>query len=95
MKAGSQEITYRLPKAEYSDELVPNQTFDQAPQYVLAGGFVFVPLTNDYLRSWGSGLACQHAPFRLFYYNMDKVTPDHPERVVFVTSTARSGQSRL
>jgi hypothetical protein len=76
-----QEITYRLPKAEYSDELVPNQSFDQVPQYVLAGGFVFVPLTNDYLRSWGADWR-QHAPFRLFYYNMGKVTPDHPERVV-------------
>ncbi len=76
-----QEITYRLPKAEYSDELIPNQTFDQAPQYVLAGGFVFVPLTNDYLRSWGAGWR-QAAPFRLSYYAMDKVTPDRPERVV-------------
>jgi hypothetical protein len=76
-----QEITYTLPKAEYSDELVPNQSFDQTPQYVLAGGFVFVPLTNDYLRSWGTDWH-QHAPFRLFYYNMGKVTPDHPERVV-------------
>jgi hypothetical protein len=76
-----QEITYQLPKAEYSDELVPNQSFDQVPQYVLAGGFVFVPLTNDYLRSWGADWR-QHAPFRLFYYNMGKVTPEHPERVV-------------
>jgi hypothetical protein len=76
-----QELTYTLPKAEYSDELVPNQSFDQTPQYVLAGGFVFVPLTNDYLRSWGSDWH-QHAPFRLFYYNMGKVTPEHPERVV-------------
>lgn len=76
-----QEITYKLPKAEYSDELVPNQSFDQVPQYVLAGGFIFVPLTNDYLRSWGADWR-QHAPFRLFYYNMSKVTPEHPERVV-------------
>jgi hypothetical protein len=76
-----QEITYRLTKAEYSDELVPNQTFDQEPQYVLAGGFVFVPLTDDYLRSWGANWR-EEAPFRLFYYNLEKVTPQHPERVV-------------
>jgi hypothetical protein len=74
-------LTYRLPKAEYSDELVPNQSFDQVPQYVLAGGFIFVPLTDDYLRSWGADWR-QRAPFRLFYYNLDKVTPEHPERVV-------------
>jgi hypothetical protein len=76
-----QDITYRLPKAEYSDELIPGQTFDQVPPYVLAGGFIFVPLTGDYLRSWGADWR-QHAPFRLSYYGMDKVTPEHPERVV-------------
>jgi hypothetical protein len=74
-------ITYRLPKADYRDELVPSQTFDQSPQYVLAGGFVFVPLTEDYLRSWGSDWR-QHAPFRLAYYENGKVTPDRSERVV-------------
>lgn len=76
-----QEITYQLPKADYRDELVPNQSFDQVPQYVLAGGFVFVPLTTDYLRSWGPDWH-QHAPFRLSYYNMGKVTPERSERVV-------------
>jgi hypothetical protein len=76
-----QDIVYKLPKAEYSDELVPNQSFDQEPQYVLAGGFIFTPLTADYLRSWGADWR-QRAPFRLFYYNLDKVTPEHPQRVV-------------
>ncbi len=76
-----QDIVYKLPKAEFSDELVPNHTFDQEPEYVLAGGFIFVPLTTDYLRSWGSGWR-QRAPFRLFYYTMDKVKPERPQRVV-------------
>jgi hypothetical protein len=75
------DIVYKLPKAEYSDELVANQSFDQDPEYVIAGGFVFTPLTNAYLRSWGSGWR-QRAPFRLFYYNMDKVKPDRPQRVI-------------
>jgi hypothetical protein len=75
------DITYKLPKAEFSDNLVPNQSFDKDPEYVLAGGFVFVPLTNAYLRSWGPSWR-QRAPFRLFYYNMDKVTPERPQRVV-------------
>jgi hypothetical protein len=75
------DITYILPKAEYSDELVPAQSFDQEPQYVLAGGFIFVPLTDAYLRSWGADWQSR-APFRLAYYALDKVTPEHPERVV-------------
>ena len=75
------DLVYKLPKAEYSDELVPEQSFDQDPEYVLAGGFVFVPLTEAYLRSWGPTWR-QHAPFRLAYYDMDKVTPERPQRVV-------------
>jgi len=74
-------ITYKLPKAEYTDELLPEQLFDQDPEYVLAGGFVFVPLSEPYLRSWGPTWR-QHAPFRLAYYEMDKVKPDRPQRVV-------------
>jgi hypothetical protein len=75
------DLTYKLPKAEFSDDLVPNQSYDQNPEYVLAGGFIFVPLTNAYLRSWGPEWR-QRSPFRLFYYNNDKVTPAHPQRVV-------------
>jgi hypothetical protein len=75
------DLDYKLPKAEYSDELVPSQSFDESPQYVLAGGFIFTPLTEAYLRSWGP-VWRQHAPFRLAYYEMDKVTPERPQRVV-------------
>ena len=75
------DIVYKLPKAEYTDELVPEQLFDQDPEYVLAGGLVFVPLSEPYLRSWGPTWR-QRSPFRLYYYNMDKVTPERPQRVV-------------
>jgi len=75
------DLVYKLPKAEYTDELVPSQLFDQDPEYVLAGGFIFVPLSEPYLRSWGPAWR-QHSPFRLSYYDMDKVKPDRPQRVV-------------
>lgn len=75
------DIVYKLPKAEYSDNLLPFQSFDQSPEYVMAGGFVFVPLSDSYLRSWGPAWR-QRAPFRLTYYDMDKVTPERPQRVI-------------
>jgi hypothetical protein len=75
------DLVYKLPKAAYSDELVPSQSFDQDPEYVLAGGFVFVPLSEAYLRSWGPTWR-QQAPFRLSYYDMGKVTAERPQRVV-------------
>ncbi len=76
-----QDIVYKLPKAAYGDELVPSQSFDKDPEYVLAGGFVFVPLSEAYLRSWGPTWR-QQAPFRLSYYGMGKVTAERPQRVV-------------
>jgi hypothetical protein len=76
-----QTITYTLPKAEYGDELVPEQTFDHPPDYVLTGGFVFVQLTDSFLRSWGATWR-QRAPFRLAYYETEKVKPDRPQRIV-------------
>jgi hypothetical protein len=76
-----QTIAYKLPRAEYSDELVPEQSFDHPPDYVLAGGFVFVRLSDALLRSWGAAWR-QRAPFRLGYYELDKVKPDRSERIV-------------
>ncbi len=76
-----QTIDYQLPRADYSDELVPEQSFDHPPDYVLAGGLVFVKLSDAFLRSWGANWR-QHAPFRLGYYEIDKVKPDRSEIVV-------------
>jgi hypothetical protein len=60
---------------------VQQQSFDKEPEYVLTGGLVFVPLTEAYMRSWGAAWR-QHAPFRLSYYENDKVKPDRTQRVV-------------
>jgi hypothetical protein len=75
------DVTYTLPKAEFTDELLAQETFDKAPEYVLTGGLVFVPLTESYLRSWGPTWQ-QHAPFRLTYFLNDKVKADRTQRVV-------------
>ena len=91
------DLVYTLPKAEFSDELVPTQSFDKSPEYVIAGGLIFVPLTEDYLKSWGPSWR-QHSPFRLYYYMMDKVKPERPQRVVLaqvLPTRANIGYERL
>jgi len=75
------DVTYTLPKAEFTDELVAQETYDKPPEYILTGGLVFVPLSESYLRSWGPTWR-EHAPFRLSYYENDKVKPDRTQRVV-------------
>jgi hypothetical protein len=75
------EITYRLPKYEYSNSLVPFATYDQEPEYLIVGGLVFQPLTDSYLQSWGSDWR-RRSPFRLYYYRSESPTKDRPALVL-------------
>lgn len=70
-----------LPRASFSDALVPCHTLERPPQYVVAGGLVFQPLTVDYLRIWGEEWWTA-APFRLRYYTRQPPTPERPHLVV-------------
>ena len=76
-----QDISCRLPKADYSIELVPDGPFDQEPEYLVVGGLVFQPLNEPYMRSWGADWK-RKAPFRIAYYDQDKPTPERPALVV-------------
>jgi len=76
-----QDIHYKLPRADYSQKLLPDYTFDRDPEYLIAGGLVFQPLTLSYLRSWGADWKRQ-APFRLSYYNSENPTPERPALLV-------------
>jgi hypothetical protein len=75
------DVTYRLPKFEYTNSLVPYAVYDQAPQYLIVGGLVFQPLTDSYLQSWGPEWR-QRAPFRLNYYNYQEPTKSRPALVI-------------
>lgn len=75
------DITYRLPKAEYSSVLMPDATYDQEPEYLIVGGLVFQPLNDPFLKGWGADWK-RRSPFRLYYYNEQDATPDRPSLVV-------------
>lgn len=79
-----QDVLYRLPKADYSIDLVPEGPFDQEPAYLIAGGLVFQPLNEPYMRSWGADWK-RKAPFRLAYHDQQKPTPERPALVVLST----------
>jgi hypothetical protein len=76
-----QVINYQLPKFTYDLRTLPEFTFDQAPQYLIAGGFVFQPLDKSYLRAWGADWK-RRAPFRLVYYDNEFPTAERPSLVV-------------
>jgi hypothetical protein len=75
------DLTYRIPKADYKNKLVPDEVFDQAPDYLIVGGLVFQPLNDAFLHSWGPEWK-RRSPFRLFYYNNQDPTPERPALVV-------------
>ncbi len=76
------DVQYRLPKADYNTEVVPDHVFNREPEYVLLGGLLFQPLIGPYLRSWGAGDWQRRAPFRLTYLSKKKATPEMPSAVV-------------
>lgn len=77
------KIDYILPKAEFVDELIPDKVFDQPPEYLIAGGFVFQPLTVPYLESWGGDWE-RRAPFRLAY--LKQAIPTEKQEALVVLS---------
>ena len=74
-------VDYKLPKVDYTLEMVPMNVFDQDPEYLIMGGLVFQPLTVPYLQSWGGDYA-RKAPFRLVYATREDPTPERPSYVI-------------
>ena len=74
-------IALPLPPADYADALVPDRVFDRRPEYAVAGGLVFQPLTTDYLRSWGPEWR-KSTPFRLRYYLHQSPRPERRHLVM-------------
>jgi PDZ domain len=75
------DVTYRLPKIEYTNSLLADAVYDQEPEYLIVGGLVFQPLTDAFLQGWGSDWK-RRAPFRLYYYNNEPPTKDRPALVL-------------
>jgi hypothetical protein len=59
--------------------LIPFHEYDQQPEYVIIGGFVFQKLTREYLLEFGKNLAGQ-APSHLYHYYRDQAFKPTDER---------------
>lgn len=75
------DLDYVVPKAKYSVELLPMYDLDKEPEYLVAGGLVFQPLDQSFLRSWGEDWR-RRAPFRLVYFSNEAPTPERPSLVL-------------
>ena len=68
-------LDYRLPKLDYAVKLLPDQTFDRAPEYFIAGGLVLQPLNIPLLRGFGEDWK-RRAPFRLVHFTGEVPTAE-------------------
>lgn len=75
------DVTYRLPKIEYTNSLLADATYDEEPEYLIVGGLVFQPLNDSFLQGWGADWK-RRAPFRLYHYNNEPPTKDRPALVL-------------
>lgn len=77
------DLAFKLPRADYNVELVPDCSYDKPPEYVIVGGLVLQPLTTSYLQSWGSKW-WESGPFRLNFYTFQQPTRDQPH-IIFLS----------
>lgn len=68
-------MTLKLARPYQGDLIVESDRYDQLPSYYIYGGFVFAPLTRDYLKIWGGNWQ-QAAPSPLLV----KVEENYAER---------------
>lgn len=78
------DLDYTIPRADFDTALVPQGSYERAPEYLVSGGLVFQPLTEAYLRSWGGDWR-RRVPFRLGYYLREDASPQRPSIVVLST----------
>ncbi|MEM6822000.1 MAG: hypothetical protein AAF558_08685 [Verrucomicrobiota bacterium] len=70
-------IDYELPKAEFDRDLIPDADYDETPEYYIAGGLLFQPLTGGYLSAFG-----KNQPFLIRYYDYERPVADRQGLVV-------------
>lgn len=71
------EVTYTLPSIEKAFDIVGPPTFDQAPEFHMVGGFIFQPLTDNFLRSFR-----RQPPFRLNHYRSEPASDSRSGRIL-------------
>ena len=60
-------INYILPKADFKGSFIPEQSYDTAPEYLIAGGLIFQPVNGPLLDALGTNM-----PVLLDYYRSKK-----------------------
>jgi hypothetical protein len=83
-QGAEKNLQMTLPAFHYERSKIPEHRFDEAPEYLIVGGMIFMPLTTEYLRAFGDQWR-NAAPFRLFYHTLEP-TLSEKEKIVILSS---------
>lgn len=83
-----QQIEYTLPQAQFEKSLIPHQRYDEAPQYLVAGGLLFQPVNGPFMRALGN-----NKPLLLDYYSAQSSVNDR-EGLVILTAVLPDDYNR-
>ena len=90
------ELEVKVPLEPYDpcDDISPLMCPARPPRFLMEGGFVFVELSEPYLREWGKGWQ-DKAPIRLLAYNafQFELFDDAPRKVVVLAQVFPSEQT--
>ncbi len=68
------------------DMLVPYYEYDEQPEYVVTGGFVFQKLTRQYMQQWGEQWVGRVSPHFYHYYRDMAFKPTDERRDIVILS---------
>ena len=77
-------LTAKLTVPMNSTRLVPFEKYDIPPTYFISGGFVFQPLTKNYMQEWG-GQWFLTAPTKLMNFYINGIRSENRKEVVLLS----------
>lgn len=74
-------VQMTLPAYHFERSKVPEHRFDEAPEYFIVGGLIFMPLTQEYLKGFGDNWRNQ-SPFRLYFHSLEPTKSEQDKIVI-------------
>lgn len=78
------DLKVKLTVPMNSTRLVPFEKYDTPPAYFITGGFIFQPLTKNYMQEWG-GQWFLTAPSKLMNFYINGVRSENKKEVVLLS----------